>query len=100
MNAEKLTGKQRRYLRSLGTSLKPVVYVGQKGVGETVLRAVNDAFNTAELVKVKVQEGFSGDRHEVAQELAAAAPAHLVQVLGRTILLYRRDDEHPSIELP
>ena len=32
--------------------------------------------------------------------LAEASGAHLVQVLGRTLLLYRPDGESPSIRLP
>jgi RNA-binding protein YhbY len=41
-----------------------------------------------------------GDRKHVAKELAARADVELIQVLGRTVLLYRRNDEKPTIELP
>ncbi|MDZ7267452.1 MAG: ribosome assembly RNA-binding protein YhbY [candidate division KSB1 bacterium] len=95
-----LTGKQRRYLRALGNDLKPVVMVGRCGLAEPVLRALAEAFHQAELVKVKLQEGFLGDRFEVAEELAKSVSAQLVQVLGRTILLYRRHLEKPRITLP
>lgn len=95
-----LSGKQRRYLRALGNELKPVVMVGQNGLAEPVLRALATAFHQTELVKVKLQEGFLGDRFEVAEELAKSVSAQLVQVLGRTILLYRRHLEKPRITLP
>jgi RNA-binding protein len=39
------------------------------------------------------------DRHEVAESLAKACGADVAQVLGRTLLLYRRSDES-KIELP
>ncbi len=95
-----LTGKQRRYLRALGNELKPVVMVGHNGLAEPVLRALAEAFHQAELVKVKLQEGFVGDRFEVAEELAQCVSAQLVQVLGKTVLLYRRHLEKPRIILP
>ena len=100
MQPTPLTGKQRRYLRGLGNVLKPVVFIGQKAITEAVLQSIDEAFNTSELIKLKLQEGYSGDRHQVAEELAAATSAHLVQVLGKTILLYRRHPDKPRIELP
>lgn len=100
MSEKNLSGKQRRYLRGLGNQLQPVVWVGLKGVNEGVLAALESAFNNADLLKIKLQEGFAGDRHEVAEQLARASKAELVQVLGKTILLYRRHPENPTIELP
>lgn len=95
-----LTGKQRRYLRGLGNELTPVVMIGRNGLSDTVLRTLADAFNNAELVKVKLQDGFDGVRYEVAEELAKNVSAQLVHVLGKTILLYRRHLEKPKIILP
>lgn len=100
MTETNLTGKQRRYLRGLGNQLQPVVWVGVKGVNEGVRVAIASAFEHADLLKIKLQEGFAGDRHETAQQLAHASNAELVQVLGKTILLYRRHAEKPKIELP
>ena len=100
MSETALTGKQRRYLRGLGNQLQPVLWVGVKGVNEGVLTAIKSAFSGADLLKIKLQEGFSGDRHEAAEQLARATKSELVQVLGKTILLYRRNEEQPKIELP
>ncbi|MEK7729627.1 MAG: ribosome assembly RNA-binding protein YhbY [candidate division KSB1 bacterium] len=100
MSETSLTGKQRRYLRGLGNQLQPVVWVGVKGVNEGVRTALENAFAHADVIKIKLQEGFSGDRHEVAEQLAHASKAELVQVLGKTILLYRRHAEKPKLELP
>lgn len=100
MNETSLTGKQRRYLRGLGNQLEPVVSVGLKGVNEGVVAAMESAFNSADLLKIRLQEGFTGNRHEAAEKLAHAAKAELVQVLGKTILLYRKHPEKPKIELP
>ncbi len=95
-----LTGKQRRYLRSLGHHRRPVVQVGQGGVSEAVVRATGEALAAHELVKVKFGEGAGGERRDLAARLAQATGAHLVQVLGRTALLYRRHPDAPKITLP
>ncbi len=97
---DELSGKQRRYLRGLGNRLKPVIYIGQQGITEKVIGALEMAFKTQELVKIKIQQGAEIDRHAAAEELARAVKAHLVQVLGRTVLLYRRHPDQPKIELP
>lgn len=95
-----LKGKHRRYLRGLGVGLKPVVVVGKEGLSETLLRAVEAALAAHELIKVRLLDTVGGDRKEIARELAERAGVELIQVLGRTVLLYRRNDEEPGIELP
>ena len=95
-----LSGKQRRYLRGLGHHLDAVVQVGKDGLTEGLVGATDAALEQHELIKVRLGESAPGDRHEVASELAAATSAELVQVLGRTLLLYRRRAEEPAIVLP
>jgi RNA-binding protein len=94
-----LNGKQKRFLRGLGHGLKPVVTVGKGGVTEALARETAEAIASHELIKVKILESCTMDRFEVAEELAMACAAEVAQVLGRTLLLYRKADE-PKIELP
>lgn len=95
-----LNGKQRRFLRGLGHHLEPVVLVGKEGVSEGLVGALDTALTTHELIKVKLGESAGSDRRAMAAALAEASGAELVQVLGRTLLLYRRRAEDPEIELP
>lgn len=94
-----LTGKQARYLRGLGHHLQPVVMVGREGVSDPVIASAEEALLAHELVKVKVQEGCDADRREVAAIIARKTGSVVVQVLGRTILLFRAG-ENGGIELP
>ena len=89
-----LTGKQLRYLRSLGHHLTPVVRVGKEQISENVLRSTEEALEAHELIKVKLQEGCDLDRREVAASLADRTGAAVVQILGGTILLYRPSDQN------
>jgi len=94
-----LKGKQIRFLRGLGHHLKPVVMVGKDEISEQLISAVQEALQAHELIKLKIQEGCLLDRKEVAQILAEKTAADVVQILGRTILLYQQGEE-PQIELP
>ena len=95
-----LNGKQRRYLRGLGHHLDPVVLVGKDGLTEGLFAALGQALGLHELIKVRLGESAGSDRRAIAEALAESSGAELVQVLGRTLLLYKRRAEEPSIELP
>ena len=95
-----LSGKQTRYLRSLGHHLNPVVQLGKHGITDAVVAAVEDAINTHELVKVKRGNECPDPREAVALALAERLGAELVQELGNTVLLYRKHPKDPQIKLP
>lgn len=96
-----LTSKQRAHLRKLAHHLKPVVLVGTDGITPAVLDSVLDAFNTRELLKVKLQESAPLDVREAADEISDRLDhVHAVQTIGRTAVLYRADSDEPEIELP
>jgi RNA-binding protein len=94
-----LTGKQKRFLRGLGHSLKPVILVGKSEITDALMKETGEALASHELIKVKILESCLRGREEVGAELADACTAEVAQILGRTILLYRRAEE-PKIELP
>ena len=51
--------------------------------------------------KVKVQDSAPAGVHETGEEIVVRLPeAHLVQVIGRTLVLYRPDPDEPEIEFP
>ncbi|MEX1365846.1 MAG: ribosome assembly RNA-binding protein YhbY [Nannocystaceae bacterium] len=107
MPAPVISSRARSHLRSLAHGLRPIVQLGSDGLTEGVTRATDVALTEHELIKVKLGQGFSGERNEVARELAEAAQADLTQVIGRVIVLYRprpanhpRNKERPKISLP
>jgi RNA-binding protein len=96
-----LTSRQRAFLRSAAHHLKPVHHVGKEGVTPAAIRSVQEAFNTRELLKVKVLQEAPVEVREAAEELAAGVPDTIVvQTIGRTAVLYRPDPEKPEIRLP
>ena len=96
-----LTSKQRAFLRKLAHRLKPITQVGSDGVTEAVLRGIEEAFNTRELLKVKVLESAPDDVRASAAAIADGLDGvHVAQTIGRTAVLYRRHPEEPEIRLP
>lgn len=95
-----LGGKQRRHLRSLGHHLEPVVQLGKQGLTDAVVAAVDEALTRHELVKVRIGTECPDDRHDVAERLGPLVKGEIAQVLGRTLLVYRRHPKEPKIQLP
>jgi RNA-binding protein len=97
---ERLGGKQRRFLRAMATGIDPLFQVGKSGITENVLIQIHTALEARELIKVRVLPAAGEPVEKVAREIAREAGAHLVQVIGRNIVLFRRSNKKPKIELP
>ena len=95
-----LSGKQRRYLRGLGHNLEPIVQIGKLGLTDAVTSAVDTALEEHELIKVRIGTECPDDRHDVAERLAPAVKSEVAQVLGRTLLLWRKRPKDSKIQLP
>jgi len=93
---EKLSGKAKKHLRGLGHHLQPVVYIGREGITDPVLRATKEALRAHELIKVKLGQNCPLDKHSAAEAIALQAEAILVQLLGKTILLYVPNPDLPE----
>ncbi len=84
-----ISGKQIRQLRSLANTLKASVIVGKSGVTKNVLTQIDDALEAHELIKISVLCDSGADAGVVGREIADAAHAELVQVIGKRVVLYR-----------
>ena len=95
-----LENKQKMYLRALGNSLEPVVFVGKGEVGANVIRQLDEALIAHELVKVRVLKNCLTPLDEVVAELAEKTRAEEIQVIGNNVLYYRANKERQKIILP
>lgn len=95
-----LTGKQKRFLRAMGTALDPIVHVGKGGVVDNLLQQVDEALEARELVKVKVLNNCLEEVDQVAEQIASSVRAEVAQTIGHTLLLYRPSKKNPQIDLP
>jgi RNA-binding protein len=88
----------RRALRAAGHHLRPVVQVGKEGATAAVVAQLSEALDAHELVKVKVGTESPEDRFQAAERLGREAGVQIAQILGRTLLAYRRHPERPRFE--
>jgi len=98
--AQVLTAAQKRHLRALAHSLKPVILMGAKGCTEALLAELAIALDRHELVKVKVTGEDRDERDAVIAQLQTTTGAALVQRIGNIAVLFRRNAEKPLIVLP
>ena len=83
-----LTGKQKRFLRHEAHHLNAIFQIGKDGLHENQIIGIDEALESRELIKVKILESCQQDKNEIAQELSLKTDAEVVQILGRTIILY------------
>jgi len=88
----------RRTLRAHGHALQAVVQIGKAGTNEAVIAQVAQALGDHELIKVKLARECPETRFEVAEVLGQGPGVNVAQILGRTILLYKRHPKKPRFE--
>ena len=95
-----LNSRQRAYLKSLASTLDPILQIGKSGLTPEMTEAVAEAFNTRELIKVSILKNCLEEPNEVARTISERTHSQLVHVIGRKFVLYKESKEHKKIELP
>ncbi|CAM3105315.1 ribosome assembly RNA-binding protein YhbY [Sporolactobacillus spathodeae] len=95
-----LSSKQVKYLKALAHPLKPIFQIGKAGLHEPVFSELDAALETRELIKISLLQNTLEDPHEAGARIARETHAELVQVIGRTLVIYRRSKEKQRIDLP
>ena len=95
-----LTGKQKRYLRSLAHNIDPTFQIGKGGINENMISQIDETLEKRELIKIHVLQNNFDDKNELANELSQATKSELVQIIGSMIVLYKESEENKEIKLP
>jgi RNA-binding protein len=82
----------KKYLRSLGHQLKPVVTVAGNGLTESVLAEIDRALSDHELIKVKLAVGDRDAKKATIDQICHQSKAQLIQSIGHMVLLFRKAD--------
>lgn len=94
-----LTNKQIRQLRAAAHHLKPIILIGDKGVSAEVARATQEALEAHELLKVKYTGADRSEVEDAADSLAVATEAEVVQIIGKTIVLFLQKEKDSAYSL-
>lgn len=95
-----LTGKQKRYLRSLAHNTDPTFQIGKGGINENMINQIDDTLENRELIKIHVLQNNVDDKSELATTLSDATNSEVVQIIGSMIVLYRESKDNKEITLP
>ena len=95
-----LTGKQKRYLRSLAHSTDPTFQIGKSGINENMCNQISDTLEKRELVKIHILQNNFDDKNDLAIQLASSTKSEVVQIIGSMIVLYKESEENKHINLP
>ncbi|MBC7788310.1 MAG: ribosome assembly RNA-binding protein YhbY [Anaerolineae bacterium] len=88
-----LSGKRRAELRSEAHHLSSSVHVGHSGLTSALIKSLDDSIRTHELVKVQLGKQMEMTARDAAAALAKATRSNVVQVIGKTVTLYRENPE-------
>ena len=88
-----LNSQQIRELKKLAHNLKPVIMLGQHGLGENQLNEIDIALDAHELIKVKLPAADKSERSQISQEIVKQLKPSLVQIIGRVAVFYRANPE-------
>jgi putative YhbY family RNA-binding protein len=84
-----LTSKERQVLKAQAHRLEPVVTIGGKGLTDAVIREIDFALKSHELLKIRAP---AMDRHERAEAFSALCErtgAEPIQHVGKVFVVYR-----------
>ncbi len=95
-----LTSKQKRFLKSKAHHLTPIFQVGKGGINENMINQISEALEARELMKISILQNCEEDKEDVAQKLAKGSRSELVQLIGKTVVLYKESKENKQIVLP
>lgn len=84
-----MTSAERAKLRSLAMTIEPTTHIGKNGVGDTLIKQIDEQLESRELIKVSVLKNADFSAKEIAEEIAVSSKSQVVQVLGSKITLYR-----------
>lgn len=94
-----LTKQDKQTLKSMAHHLKPIFQVGKLGISDEMIIGISDALEHRELIKISILQNCSVDKKEIAFDLQRLTSSEVVQIIGRTIVLYRESKDYKKINL-
>ena len=94
-----LNPKQKRELKALASNLTIKYQIGKNEISDSLITMLDKALVAHELIKIDVMKGYSESINELAINLSVRLNAEIVQVVGRVIVLFKRNKENPKIKL-
>src|SRR5262245_10193739 len=91
-----LAPAERRVLRARAHALHPIVMIGSAGLTDAVLKEIDLALKSHELIKIRVLRDDRDSREEAPPRIGPALDASPVQLMGNILVVVRRGPYEPE----
>ena len=81
---------EKKKLKAQAHPLNPVVMIGQAGLTPAVLKEIDLALDSHELIKVKIR-AERDERNVIREQICADTRAELVQSIGQIAVFFRKN---------
>ncbi|MBN1501400.1 MAG: ribosome assembly RNA-binding protein YhbY [Spirochaetes bacterium] len=88
----KLTGAQRKFLRSQAHHYNPVIMIGKSGLTPALIKATQEVLESHELIKVKFID-FKDTKNEITDKLCRETDSEIVGRIGNIAILFKQNDD-------
>jgi len=95
-----LTAKQKAFLRGIAHKEAAVHQLGKNEISPEALDVFTKALLAHELIKIHVLKAAETPIRELALDLAGPLKAEVVQIIGKSIVLYKANPKESKFKLP
>lgn len=89
-----LTNKEKQKLRKIAQTRRALFQIGKDNITENMIKTISDSLEAHELVKISLLKSCSLTTREAALDLASGTNSDVIQIIGRTVVLYRRSKKN------
>lgn len=91
---------EKQQLKAQAHHLKPVILLGAKGLTPAVTLETEAALSAHELIKIKLNGIERDDKQPLIETLCQELQARLIQIVGNTATIYRKNPESKKTSQP
>lgn len=93
-----MTSRERAKLKKQAMELESIFHIGKMGITPQTVDALRDALRAKELIKINVLKNCDDEILALARMLSERTGAEIVQVIGRRIVLYKKNPQKEKEE--
>ena len=94
-----MNSKKRAFLKKKAHNLEAIVRIGKDGLNQNIIQSILDAIESRELIKVKILQNCEEEKTTIYSKLMDNKEFEVVGMIGRTIIIFKENKEHPTISL-
>ena len=95
-----LTPAECRALRARAHALHPIVMIGSAGLTDAVLKEIDLALKSHELIKIRMLGDDRDSRGDALERICGALDAAPVQLIGKILVVFRPLPQEPEAPPP